>query len=125
MDRRRGCFSPSSDGGKSWTLVPAPAGTSFLNAIACPTSVNCVVVGGGIEARGGSDQDILTTSDGGQTSISRPVPPAVTGTVCRLLSDSRLVRRGWIRTLQQSLGDSTGGRRDIRQRCETPGTALK
>jgi photosystem II stability/assembly factor-like uncharacterized protein len=38
-----------------------------------------VVVGGGIEARGESVQDILTTSDGGQTWISRPVPAAVTG----------------------------------------------
>jgi photosystem II stability/assembly factor-like uncharacterized protein len=72
-------ISASSDGGHSWTLVPPPAGTTFLNAIACPTSANCVVVGGGIEARGGRDQDILTTSDGGQTWISRPVPSAVTG----------------------------------------------
>ena len=60
-------------------LAPPPPGTTFLNAIACPTSVNCVVVGGGIKARGGSDQDILTTSDGGQTWIPRPVPAAVTG----------------------------------------------
>ena len=74
-----GLISASSDGGHSWTLVPPPAGTTFLNAIECPTSANCVVVGGGIEARGGSDQDILTTSDGGQTWISRPVPSAVTG----------------------------------------------
>jgi photosystem II stability/assembly factor-like uncharacterized protein len=74
-----GVTSVSSDGGRSWTLVPPPPGTTFLNAIACPTSATCVVVGGGIEARGGSDQDILTTSDGGQTWISRPVPAAVTG----------------------------------------------
>ena len=34
-------------------------------------------MGGGIEARGGSDRDILTTSDGGQTWLW-PVPAAVT-----------------------------------------------
>jgi photosystem II stability/assembly factor-like uncharacterized protein len=71
-------ISASSDGGRSWELVPPPSGTTFLNAIACPTTANCVVVGGGIEARGGSDQDILTTSNGGQTWTSRSVPAAAT-----------------------------------------------
>jgi hypothetical protein len=55
-----------------------PAETTFLNAISCTSATDCVVVGGGIEARGGSDRDILTTSDGGQTWLSRPVPAAVT-----------------------------------------------
>ncbi len=74
-----GVTAASADDGVTWTAVPPPSGTMFLNAIACPTALSCVVVGGGIEARGGSTQDILTSSDGGHTWTPRSVPAPVTG----------------------------------------------
>ena len=60
----------SSDDGTTWASEPVPPDTTFLNAISCTSVTDCVVAGGGIEARGGSDRGILTTSDGGQTWVS-------------------------------------------------------
>jgi photosystem II stability/assembly factor-like uncharacterized protein len=43
---------------------------------ALETAVVCSVVGGGFGGRGGLIRDLLSTSDGGLTWISRPVPPS-------------------------------------------------
>ncbi len=76
-----GMILASSDGGNTWATVTPPPETTFLNAIACPTTTGCVLVGGGVEGRGGSVQDILTTSSGGEDWVSRPVPANVVGLI--------------------------------------------
>jgi photosystem II stability/assembly factor-like uncharacterized protein len=63
-----GTIVGTADGGTTWS--PQVSGTkNNLNAIACPTSSRCVVVGN--KAGAGTNGIVLTTADGGATWTAR------------------------------------------------------
>ena len=72
-----GLIMVSADGGKSWSFAVLPPGAAKMNAISCPTALQCVAVGGDFTRDGHSL--ILTTTDGGQNWVAPPAPTIVTG----------------------------------------------
>jgi hypothetical protein len=81
-----GAVVATSNGGSTWTSLPVPAGTGFLNGITCTqgsgdrAAASCVAVGTSAVAQGqtrtGHGQ-ILTSSNAGLSWTPEPVPTAV------------------------------------------------
>jgi hypothetical protein len=82
----------SADGGATWTTenpsIPGSSdgGAPILSAVACPSRLNCVAVGGYGDDSGAFDGGfILTTADGGQTWSNQTVAggvPFLNGVAC-------------------------------------------
>src|ERR1017187_314861 len=63
--------SATANSGSTWTTQTVPSGTSYLNAIACPSTTTCYAVG---ENNSNSGAIILATTNSGSTWTTQTVP---------------------------------------------------
>lgn len=78
----------SSDGGAMWSSGQPISSPSFLDAVSCPTTMNCVAVAGYDTTTGSSGA--VFSSDGGQDWTAGAVPPGVhdfEGLSCQSVAD--------------------------------------
>jgi hypothetical protein len=66
-------FFVSTDGARSWSVLPVPAGVTFTSQLACVTATDCAA-GGLYHGRQGV---YLTTANGGHSWTFRPLSAAV------------------------------------------------
>ena len=69
-----GTLITTDNGGVTWTALTFPSVISPLNAIACPTTLDCYMVGGSTPTG-----EIEATTNGGATWTSQTVPEAMEG----------------------------------------------
>ena len=103
-----GAILATTDSGTTWTNQTLPAGITYVNRVACPSTTDCYVV-----ADGPSGGAILKSTNSGGTWTGQTVPPGLTlnGIACPGLTDCEVVggTSGAGSATGNSLGTVDGG----------------
>jgi len=102
-------FYVSTDGARSWSVLPVPAGVTFTSALACVTATDCAA--GGLYY--GRQPVYLTTGNGGHSWAVSPLPADV-GQVINLDCVSVTTCRGLASVSGKALSPGLGFMADMR-----------
>jgi hypothetical protein len=103
-------FYVSTDGARTWSVLPVPAGVTFTSALSCASEIACAA--GGLYY--GHQPVYISTGNGGHSWTVRPLPAAVGQIIklaCATATDCRGLSSATGKTITPGIGTMYAGTR--------------